>query len=194
MTTTQFYNPTTIVNVPVANTIVPTNPSIDWKFNSKAIAPGAGASSTASLYTISGLWMEKFLSTTSQLWCTNYNIPNTNSTIVGIEFQLNVHRAARIEDLLIQLTLGGQLIGSNYASTINPVQSDMYTGELTTPTPVGDINIYGSSSDLWGTSGLTAANIADPTFGIVVSFQSNQIYPHRDICYLDQASLRITYA
>jgi hypothetical protein len=195
MTTTPFYNPTTIVNVSVPNDIVPQNPSIDWNFNPTAIAPGAYAVSSKPLYTISGLWMEKFLSNTSQLWCTGYNFSDTGGQVVGIEFQLEIFRQARIEDLLIQLTLGGELIGENYASTVNPVQSDMYSGDFTTPlTPVNDLNIYGGPSDLWGITGLTSANIADPSFGVVVSFKSNAIYPHRDLAYLDQAGLRITYA
>jgi hypothetical protein len=193
MTTTTFTSPSTIANVSIPNDVVPMNPSIDWNFNPTTIALGAEAVSSKSLYTISGLWMEKFLSNTSQLWCTGYNFSNTGRTVLGIEFQLGMQRASRIEDLLIQLTLGGELIGNNYASTVNPVQSDMYTGDLTTPTPVGDINIYGGSADLWGAT-LTSANIADPTFGVVISFRSNIIYPHRDICYVNQASLRITYA
>jgi hypothetical protein len=194
MTTTVFYNPTTISNVNIPNTITGYD-SIPWNFNSTAIAPGAYATSSKPLYTISGIWMEKFLSNTSQLWCTGYKFPNTGRPIVGIEFQLNILRAARIQDLLIQLTLNGSLIGENYASGVNAVQSDMYTGDFTTPlSPVGDLNIYGGPADLWGTTGLTSANISDPTFGIVVSFSSNPIYPHRDLCQLDQAGIRITYA
>ena len=193
MITTQFLNPTTINQVSVPNEITGSS-SIDWHFNSTALVPGAYATSSKPLYTISGLWMEKFLSNTSQLWCTGYNFSNTGGTVVGIELQLNILRAARIEDLLIQLTLGGQIIGNNYASTVNPVQSDMYTGTLLEPlNPKQDLDTYGGPSDLWGTT-LTSDNIADSTFGIVVSFRSNAIYPHRDIAYLDQASLRITYA
>ena len=194
MTTTLFYNPTIITNVSVPNTVVPENPSIDWNYNPTALAPGAYATSKKPLYTISGLWMEKFLSNTSQLWCSGYNIRNILGTITGIELQLNIHRQSRIEDLLIQLTLGGVLIGNNLASTVNPVQSNTYTGDNIVEKPVGDFNIYGNSTELWGTTGLTAATIADPTFGIVLGFRSNEIYPHSDIVYLEQASLRITYA
>jgi hypothetical protein len=193
MLTASFYNPTAITQVNVPNEITGI-PSIDWNFNPNVIADSSEAVTKAGLYTMSGLWMEKFLSNTSQLWCTGYNIPNTNNPVVGIEFQLNIQRAARIEDLMIQLTLNGELIGDNYASMINPVQSDMYTGDNTVPTPVGDLHIYGGPADLWGTIDLTAANIADPTFGIVVSFRSNAIYPHRDLAYLSQVALRITYA
>jgi hypothetical protein len=194
MTTTQFYNPTTITQVSIPNEVTGI-PSIDWNFNSNIIADGAEAVTKTGLYTIPGLWMEKFLSNTSQLWCTRLGIPNRTGTIVGIELQLDVQRVARIEDLIIQLTLNGALIGDNRASTVNPVQSDMYTGDFTAPLdPVGDSHIYGSSTDLWGTTGLTSTNIADSTFGVVVSFKSNPIYPHRDLAYLSQVALRITYA
>jgi len=194
MLTTQFYNPSTINQVTIPNEITGI-PSIDWNFNPNAIAPNAYATTKKPLYTISGLWMETFLSNTSQLWCTGYNIPNNTGTITGIEFQLNIQRAGRIEDLLIQLTLNGELIGDNLASTVNPVQSDMYTGALLEPlNPVGDLNTYGSSTDLWGTTNLTSANVSNSTFGVVISFRSNIIYPHSDLAYLEQASLRITYA
>jgi hypothetical protein len=191
---TAFYDPTTINQVTIHNPVTNTN-SIDWNFNPSVIEPNVFATSKKPLYTISGMWMEKFLSNTSQLWCTGYNIPNNNMQVVGIEFKLNILRNARIEDLLIQLTLNNELIGDNRASTVNPVQSDMYTGNLLEPiNPVGDFNIYGSATDLWGTSGLTSADISDPTFGIVISFKSNAIYPHTDIAYIDQVGLSITYA
>jgi hypothetical protein len=194
MTTTQFYSPTLITQVSIPNEITGI-PSIDWNFNPTMIAENVEAVTKTGLYTIPGLWMEKFLSNTSQLWCTRLVIPNRAGTVVGIELQLDVQRVARIEDLIIQLILNGALIGDNRASTVNPVQSDMYTGDFTTPLdPVGDSHIYGGIADLWGTTGLTATNIADPTFGVVVSFKSNTIYPHRDLAYLSQVALRITYA
>ena len=130
---------------------------------------------------------------------TNYApaVPSTVAyvpTIQGIELELDIKRAARIEDLVIQLTLGGVLIGNNLASSINPVQADMYTAERANyPTPVPDYSIYGGSTNMWGTT-LTSNQIADPTFGVVVSFQSNVIYPHKDLAYLHKARLRVTYA
>ena len=194
MTTTRFYNPTTLTNVNVPNPIVPQNPSIDWKYNPTALLPGAYAVSGQPLYTISGLWMEKFLSNTSQLWCTGYKIPNVGTTILGIELQLNILRQARIQDLLIQLTLNGSLIGENMASGINSVQSDMYTGDFTEPlNPVGDYNVYGGQTNLWGTT-LTNTDVTDPTFGVVISFKSNTTYPHSDLAYVDRVALRTTYA
>ena len=196
MTTTTFYNPTQLTNVTIHNSVTG-HDSINWVTNNNIIVENNYAYSSKPLYTVSGLWMEKFLSNTSQLWCTGYKIPDNDQQVQGIEFSLNLKRAARIEDLLIQLTLNGELIGENLASTINPVQSNMYTGGGPNDiplVPVGDNYIYGGASDLWGTTGLTSANIADSTFGIVVSFKSNIIYPHNDTAYLNQVSIRVTYA
>ena len=195
MTTTAFYTPTIKTNITIPNSVTHKN-SIDWAFTA-----GTVATSQDTLYTISGFWQEKFLTETSQLYCTHAGIPANGGTPTGIEFMLDIRRESRIEDLVIQLTLGGLddtnfpiLIGENHASTVNPVQSNMYTGEITNPlTPVNDHNIYGSSTDMWGTT-LSSADIADPTFGIVISFRSNIIYPHRDLVIVDRIGLRITYA
>ena len=143
MTTTAFLFPTTVNQVSIPNEITGI-PSIDWTGLEYISNTGSYAVSKRPLYTISGLWMEKFLSNTSQIWLTNFNIPTNPNTLTGIEFQLNIQRAARIEDLIIQLTLNGELIGENQASWVNPVQSDMYTGDFTEPlNPVGDYNVYG---------------------------------------------------
>jgi len=175
--------------------------SISWKNLENISDNSSYAISAKPLYTISGLWMEKFLSNTSILYLTGFNFPNTGQTVAGIELQLHILRSARIEDLVIQLTDGGLdangmpiMIGDNLASTINPVQSDMYTGDNTAPPqPVGDFNIYGGPDNLWGAT-LSSADIASPTFGVVISFKSNQIYPHTDLAYVNQIALRITYA
>ena len=190
MLTTSFYNPRVKSNVTIHNDVTHQD-SIDW------INQGSsGAMTSKPLHTISGIWMEKFLSTTSQLWCTEYNIPNVAGTVQGIEFKLVMERYSRVEDLLIQLTLNGELIGENRASTINPTVANMYTADTFEP-PVeapGNDYTYGSTTDMWGTTGLTSADIADPTFGIVVSFKSNVAIPHRDLAYLYQLGIRITYA
>ena len=190
MITTNFYNPTTITSVGSINSVT-NEPSISWSFN-EVISESSRAMTNKPLYTISGLWMEQFRSVTDQLWCTNLQIPDLERPVLGIEFSLSCLRQARIQDSIIQLTLNNELIGNNYASTVNPVQSDMYTGDLTAPTPLGDYNIYGSSSDTWGTT-LTSANLSDPTFGIVISFSSNHVYPHKDLAYINQIGIRITY-
>lgn len=195
MTTTPFYSPSNIAQVTNYNNVTD-QPSIDWQHSELAINTNSYAVTKSSLYTISGLWMEKFRSETSELWCTGLRIPEQpeGTTITGIEVQLNVQRVARVQDLLIQLTLDGELIGENRASNINPVQSNMYTADNTIlPVPINDYNIYGGNSDMWGTE-LTAYDVSTDTFGVVISFQSNDIIPHRDLVYVDQLAVRVTYA
>lgn len=193
MTTTNFQTPTVLTSVHTLNTVI-NQWSIPWNYNSSVLSENACAVTVRPLYTMSGFWQEKFQSSTDQLWCTGYNFTDTGRTVLGVELALDIKRAARIEDLVIQLTLGGVLIGNNLASIINPVQADMYTAERAiAPTPVPDYSIYGSSTNMWGTT-LTSSQIADPTFGVVVSFQSNVIYPHKDLAYLHKARLRVTYA
>ena len=200
MTTTSFYRPTTVMQISVPNEITGI-PSIPWKNLEYITSNDSYAVSAKPLYTISGLWMEKFLSNTSILYLTGFNFPDIQQVVAGIELQLHILRSARIEDLVIQLTDGGLdlngmpiMIGENLASTVNPVQSDTYTGDYTTPLlQVGDYNIYGGATNMWGVT-LSSADIASPTFGVVISFKSNQIYPHTDLAYVNQVALRVTYA
>ena len=190
--TTAFYPPTSIATVPEYNSVL-NQWSIPWNWNPTTISDHAVAVTVRPLYTISGMWMERFLSNTDQLWCTNFNIPNTGRLVAGIEVELFTQRAGRIQDLVLQLVKNGQLIGDNYASTINPVESNTYTGDMTIPIPVGNYNIYGGSADMWGTT-LTSAQVADSTFGVAISFKSNVIYPHSDLAQVSQVGIRITYA
>ena len=200
MTTTPFRIPTTVMQISVPNEITGID-SIPWKNLEYITSNDSYAVSAKPLYTISGLWMEKFLSNTSILYLTGFNFPDIQQVVAGIELQLHILRSARIEDLVIQLTDGGLdlngmpiMIGENLASTVNPVQSDTYTGDYTTPLlQVGDYNIYGGATNMWGVT-LSSADIASPTFGVVISFKSNQIYPHTDLAYVNQVALRVTYA
>jgi hypothetical protein len=138
--------------------------------------------------------MEKYLSKTHQLWCTGLNIQLDTRPIVGIELLLDMKRVSRIEDLLIQLTLNDELIGNNMASPVDPVQANMYTGDNSPLLPIiGDYNIYSGTTELWGLDNLTNEQISDSSFGFVLSFRSNQVYPHRDIVTINQIGLGIIY-
>jgi len=193
MATTLFQSPISLTSVLSFNPII-NQYSIPWNYNPTALTENTYAVTARPLYTMSGFWQEKFQSSTDQLWLTGFKFTNTGRTVLGIELELDIKRAARIEDLVVQLTLSGVLIGKNMASIINPVQADMYTAErAVAPTPVPDYSIYGSGTNMWSTA-LTSSQIADPTFGVVVSFQSNVIYPHKDLAYLHKARLRVTYA
>lgn len=188
--TTQYYNPTTITQYSEQNDLI--QPMIEWNING-TITQDNYITSKQPLYTISGLWMEKYLSHTSDLHCTGFNIPYSDRELLGIELFLNVHRNSRIEDARIQLIDSTGLIGDNLADPVDPVQSNMYTGENSPLLPiVGNEHVYGGSSNLWGTT-LTSEQITDPGFGVAISFRSNQVYPHRDFAVIYQLSVGVTY-
>lgn len=280
--TTQFYYPKAITEYGEQNDLI--QPLIGWNING-TVSPDNCISSKQPLYTISGLWMEKFLSNTTELWCTRFNIPNnhrpvgtqitgieawnwhsffpnpyawipsanpvfmslyaigpsivgwtfysasdpssavtitaredgsvlefsadpgappyvaqspdyspaTSAPVVGIELYLDMHRVARIEDLRIQLRLNNEYIGNDMASPVNPVQSNMYTGENSPLLPiVGNVNVYGGPAETWGTT-LTSTDVSNESFGVAISFRSNQVYPHRDLAIVNQIGIGITY-
>ena len=187
---TQFYNPTSIVEYIEQTDLI--QPIIRWDING-LITPTNCVTSKQPLYTISGLWMEKFLSNTAELRCTNLNIPDEEQSITCIEFYLDMHRFSRIEDLRIQLIHNNNYIGVDMASPINPVQNNMYTGENSPLLPIiGDVNVYGGPAEMWGTA-LTSADVSSNSFGIAISFRSNQVYPHRDLVIINQIGIGITY-
>ncbi len=193
MATTNFNAPTVITQIESYNDVL-NRYSIPWRHSENIISKDNYAVTVEPIHTISGFWQEKFYTETHRLVTTGYNFEDTGLEVVGIEAFVSLQRLARVQDLVIQLTLNGDLVGENLASEINPVQSNQYTGDFDEPlNPVGDQHIYGSSADLWGKV-WTSSEIADATFGLVVSFKSNQLTPHRDLVYLDQVALRITYA
>jgi hypothetical protein len=192
MTTTKFYAPTNIQTVDSFNEVIK-KPSVPWQYTEDILNSENYAITQGPLTTVSGFWQEKFFTETSQVWATGYNIGNFGA-VVGIEVQIGTQRKARIQDLIIQLTLNGELIGDNYAILEQSSQTDWNTGEYTTPAaPAKDIQLYGGPADMWGTE-LTTADITDSSFGVVVSFKSNQVTPHSDLVYLNQIAVRITYA
>jgi hypothetical protein len=171
MKTTPFLTPGTI-------TQISTDGSIDWTHANGSIGQDSYqyAVSSRRLYTISGLWQERFASMTSQLWFTNFPFAPSGTTLLGIEVQLNSIRGARIQDYIVQLVLGGNRIGDNIADA----HTDNY-------------KIYGSSTSLWN-SPVTLLNTIDPSFGVVLSLRSNVTIPHNDLAYLDNVAMRITYS
>jgi hypothetical protein len=188
--TTKFYYPNNITEYGEQNELI--QPLIGWNING-TLSPDNSITSKQPLHTISGLWMEKFLSNTNELWCTKFNIPDTELPIIGIELYLDIHRVARIEDLRIQLRLNNEYIGDNMASPVNPVQSNMYTGENSPLLPiVGNKNVYGGPTETWGTT-LTNTDVSNDSFGVAISFRSTQVYPHRDLVIVNQIGLGITY-
>jgi hypothetical protein len=52
------------------------------------------------------------------------------------------------------------------------------------------VKVYGGEGDLWATQ-LTVNDIQDPTFGVLLRFQSHPHWPHKDSAMLDAVELQI---
>jgi hypothetical protein len=171
-TTSKFILPSTVTQVSDDN-------GIAWKNILGSIDQdplgSACAVTTTELHTISGLWQERYASKTNQLWFTNFSFNPEGTTLYGIEVQFNSIRGNRVQDYIVQLVLNGSLVGDNIA--------DPSTDNL---------KIYGSSTSLWN-SNISFSDVTNPTFGVAISFRSNVTIPHKDIGYLDQLRMRITY-
>jgi hypothetical protein len=96
------------------------------------------------------------------LRATGFNFQNLPDTISGIECKVSLKRGGRITDETVQLCLNETLIGENRANLeVHPEK------------------VYGSHTDTWNASDLTTAMLQDPTFGIVLRFQSHPKWPHK---------------
>jgi hypothetical protein len=118
--------------------------------------------------------------TTWTLTCTGFNIPLLN-TITGIKLNVKAQRNGRIVDDIIQLTYQGSAIGANNFSYITDSEGHFLLLNDT---------YYGGEFDLWE-SEVTPSMLTDPSFGIILKFQSHPFYPHNCEMYLDSVSLTV---
>ena len=118
---------------------------------------------------------------TYSLICTDFQMTGLPETISGIELTLQAQRNGRIVDKVIQLTYQGQSIGSN-----NFVYLTNSDGHLR----ITNNTIYGSPTDLWETE-LTPSMLQDPTFGVILQFQSHPYYPHNCGIAVDSVLLTV---
>ena len=114
------------------------------------------------------------------LYCTGFNFTNLPDTIAGIELQLNVIRGRVVEDT-VQLLFQGLEIGDNKVY----YSQDMENHITIIPNP-----IYGGPTDQWGAT-VTSDMLADPTFGVLLRFQSHPYYPHSEVPILRTVAMRV---
>ena len=117
---------------------------------------------------------------TWSLVCTGFNIPELSS-VVGLELNVSGQRNGRIVDEIIQLTYQGQKIGNNNFVYITDPDGNL---------PITNQTIYCGPTNFWGTT-LTPTQLTDPTFGVVLKFQSHPYYPHLCGMIVDTVSLNI---
>jgi hypothetical protein len=104
---------------------------------------------------------------------TGFNFFDFTGPILGVEARLVMNRGGRITDETIQLCLNDNLIGKNMATLDLDVDK-----------------IYGSENDSWGIN-LNMTDIENPSFGIVLRFQSHPRWPHKTSPLIDAVELRI---
>ena len=171
-TTTAFLIPSTVTQVTDDNGIAWSNilGSVD-----RDPSGSQSAVTSKELYTISGLWQERFASKTNQLWFTNFSFNPVGTVLYGIEVEFNSIRGNRVQDYLVQLVLNGVLVGDNVADP-----------------STDNIKTYGGPTNLWN-SNISISDVTSATFGVAIAFRSNVTIPHKDTGYLDQLRMRITY-
>ena len=114
------------------------------------------------------------------LYCTGFNFQNVPDTISGVTVQLNVVRGRVLEET-VQLLYQGNPVGDNKVYYAQDIENHIQV----IPNPV-----YGSDTDLWNTE-ITSAMVADPSFGVLLRFQSHPFYPHSEVPMLHSVAMQI---
>ena len=118
---------------------------------------------------------------TQSLVFLNFNIFNPPSVISGIELRVVGQRNGRVADDQIQLTYQGEPIGENNFNYYTDIDGHLSLKNDTT---------YGSPTDLWGAE-ITPEMLQDPSFGVILKFQSHPYYPHSSGMQINLVSLTV---
>lgn len=110
----------------------------------------------------------------NQIKCTDFNFNNIG-IVTGIELRLVTQRLSRIQDYVISLTYNNETIGENKSNDL--AENDQ---------------IYGGPNDLWNTN-LTASEIEDISFGVIIGLGPNKKIPHSDSGYINSVQLKIYF-
>jgi hypothetical protein len=122
---------------------------------------------------------------TYYLQCTGYNFQNLPLTISNISIKLTMNRSGRIADDTIQLVYQGAIIGKNLALPARTKNSQSST--------LDPITIYGGPiSNFEFTNDINLSMIQDPTFGVLLRFQSHPMWPHKTAPGVDCVELQIS--
>lgn len=112
-------------------------------------------------------------STTWYLVATDFRFTDIPNTVKGIEVQIDAKRGGRISDETIQLCLNGTPVSDNMA----------------TP-PLDMSKVYGGSTNDWNVDIIDIEEFKDPTFGLLLRFQSHPYWPHRESMLIDSVAIR----
>jgi hypothetical protein len=96
------------------------------------------------------------------------------SPLNGIELYVNVRRGGRVIDDTVSLYYSNQTISTNRAQ-----------GAIT------DLTTYGGETDLWDAVPMISTLLTDPSFGVLLRYQSNVFWPHRTTPNMQHVQLRL---
>ena len=129
--------------------------------------------SAKDLLHISNTLVQDIRMKTYYLVLTGFSWRNLPITISGIEARVNVRRTGRITDETIQLYYNAP-IGINQ-STLD----------------LSNDKTYGAPDSLWGLEEITRDMLTEPTFGIVLRYQSHPDWPHKVTPNMEHVQLRV---
>ena len=116
------------------------------------------------------------------LVCTSYDFSEIPEDVIinGITLEFTRKRSGSVKDSLVYLTVDGNQIGSNYAT------SELWNSNKETV-------VYGGDSDLWGNATITAAQVKNSTFGIHI-LPDNTSSNSNATAYIYSLKLKINYS
>lgn len=118
---------------------------------------------------------------TQALHFLDFCITDVPTVISGVSLRILAQRNGRITDEQIQLTYKNQAIGVNHVNYITDTEGHL---------PLGNDTTYGGPTDLWEAD-ITAEMLQDPSFGVILKFQSHPYYPHSCGMMLDAVTLTV---
>lgn len=111
---------------------------------------------------------------------TGFNIPE-GTVAIGIQLDIIAQRNGRIVDEIIQLTYQDSSIGENNFVYITDEEGHLLIKNEST---------YGGLGNFWGTE-ISPELLSDPSFGVILKFQSHPYYPHSSGMIIESVSLTI---
>lgn len=120
---------------------------------------------------------------TWELQLTAFNFTNLPTTISNIQLTVNMGRAGRITDDIIQLCYLGELIGENQARPAFDINQKSLLQEVT---------VYSGDLSTWKIPDLTLGMVQDPTFGIVLRYKGHPAWPHKVAPVMQMVDLQIS--
>lgn len=111
---------------------------------------------------------------------TGFNIPE-GTVATGIQLDIIAQRNGRIVDEIIQLIYQDSTIGENNFVYITDEEGHLLIKNEST---------YGGAGNLWGAE-ITPEILSDPSFGVILKFQSHPYYPHSSGMIVESVTITI---